>query len=771
MLNVWVWWRLSWIFPAANPLYLCAAACCLRVAAHPFSSLFARYFPLLQRTQALPVDPHRRIEFMAGLIRKEDIDEVRARTDIREIIEGYVSLKSAGIGTFKGLCPFHDERTPSFNVRPQVGSYHCFGCGESGDVYSFVMAMEHTSFVETVERLAARIGYTLHYEGGKPGDLYEAGMRRRLLDAHKIAAEFFECNLYSADAQEAQRFLGARGFDPAATRKFGVGYAPRGWDHLLKHLRSQGFTDEELKATGMFSEGNRGLYDRFRGRIIWPIRTIAGETIGFGARRLFDDDQGPKYLNTPETQLYKKSQVLYGIDLAKREMTKKKQVVIVEGYTDVMAAHLAGITTAVATCGTAFGPGHIKMVRRMITDDGSGGEIIFTFDGDAAGQKAAMAAFQEDQRFVAQTFVAVAENGMDPCDLRLHKGDAAVRSLIASRRPLFEFAIDSTLAKYDLATLEGRVLAMRAIAPIIAGIKDRDLRPAYMRKVSGQLGLELDEIQRAVAYAQNHPKLSRSQQAEAPAAAPRYERLNEGPQGVPGTPGYTGAPGYAGAPGYTGAQGAVHADAPYDPAYDAPPPEDYAAPSAYAGQNAAAHPPSSIQPAAPQPEATAPAVEEFLTPDPTDPVARLEKAALEIALQHPELISVEQWRTLATVQFRYRTHREVAAGIIHAATVMAPTPGIEWINCVRSGAVEGVHPAIAELAVSPLPVSSAERLPDFVTGALNALFEQQIARQKSDLMMRLEQLSANPDDEEFEAVQRQLLELEMRRRQLSAQRG
>ena len=708
---------------------------------------------------------------MAGLIRKEDIDEVRARTDIREIIEGYVSLKSAGIGTFKGLCPFHDERTPSFNVRPQVGSYHCFGCGESGDVYSFVMAMEHTSFVETVERLAARIGYTLHYEGGKPGDRYEAGMRRRLLDAHKMAAEFFERNLYSPDAQEAQRFLGARGFDPAATRKFGVGYALRGWDHLLKHLRSQGFTDEELKATGMFSEGNRGLYDRFRGRIIWPIRTIAGETIGFGARRLFDDDQGPKYLNTPETQLYKKSQVLYGIDLAKRDMTKTKQVVIVEGYTDVMAAHLAGITTAVATCGTAFGPGHIKMVRRMITDDGSGGEIIFTFDGDAAGQKAAMAAFQEDQRFVAQTFVAVAENGMDPCDLRLHKGDAAVRSLIASRRPLFEFAIDSTLAKYDLATLEGRVLAMRAIAPIIAGIKDRDLRPAYMRKVSGQLGLELDEIQRAVAYAQNHPKLSRSQQAEATAAAPRYERLNEGPQGVPGTPGYAGAQGYAGTPGYTGVQGTVHADAPYDPAYDAPPPEDHAAPSAYAGQNAAAHPPSSIQPAAPQPEATAPAVEEFLTPDPRDPVARIEKAALEIALQHPELISVEQWRNLATVQFRYRTHREVAAGIIHAATVMAPTPGIEWINCVRSGAVEGVHPAIAELAVSPLPVSSAERLPGFVTGALNALFEQQIARQKSDLMMRLEQLSANPDDEEFEAVQRQLLELEMRRRQLAVQRG
>ncbi len=218
--------------------------------------------------------------------------------------------------------------------------------------------------------------------------------------------------------------------------------------------------------------------------------------------------------------------MLYGIDLAKREMTKTKQVVIVEGYTDVMAAHLAGIKTAVATCGTAFGAGHIKVVRRMITDDGSGGEIIFTFDGDAAGQKAALAAFEEDQRFVAQTYVAVAQEGMDPCDLRLHRGDAAVRSLIASRRPLFEFVIDTTLKRFDLTTLEGRVLAMRAIAPIIAGIRDRDLRPAYMRKVSGQLGMELEEIQRAVAYAQRHPQQKKRYEPVAQQSqTPRYEQV------------------------------------------------------------------------------------------------------------------------------------------------------------------------------------------------------------------------------------------------------
>ncbi|WP_279797775.1 DNA primase [Rothia dentocariosa] len=671
---------------------------------------------------------------MAGLIRKEDIDEVRARTDIREIVEGYVTLKGAGIGAYKGLCPFHDERTPSFNVRPQMGTYHCFGCGESGDVYSFVMAMEHTGFTETVERLAARIGYTLHYEGGNPRDRYEAGLRRRLLDAHKIAAEFFERNLYSASAAEAQRFLGARGFDPAATKTFGVGYAPRGWDNLLKHLRTQGFTDEELRATGMFSEGNRGLYDRFRGRIIWPIRTVAGETIGFGARRLFDDDQGPKYLNTPETPLYKKSQVLYGIDLAKREMTKTKQVVIVEGYTDVMAAHLAGIKTAVATCGTAFGAGHIKVVRRMITDDGSGGEIIFTFDGDAAGQKAALAAFEEDQRFVAQTYVAVAQEGMDPCDLRLHRGDAAVRSLIASRRPLFEFVIDTTLKRFDLTTLEGRVLAMRAIAPIIAGIRDRDLRPAYMRKVSGQLGMELEEIQRAVAYAQRHPQQKK-----------RYEPVAQQSQ----TPRYEQVPGY-------GQQV----------------PQNYSAQpwNASAG-NPAPQPEGSANPGNTMPDthsdtsvANTAGGEPILAPD---PVARLEKAALEIALQHPHLMSVSQWQEFARVEFRYRMHREISRGIIHAASTVAPAAGVEWLNVVRSGTIAEVHPAIAELSVAALPIAHEEHLPRFIEGTLNSLFIHQITRQKSDLMMRLEQLSSASDGEEYAHVQRELLELEMRRRTLT----
>ena len=439
---------------------------------------------------------------MAGLIKREDIDEVRARTDIKEVVDGYVTLRSAGVGSYKGLCPFHDERSPSFHVRPQVGTYHCFGCGESGDVISFVQKMDHATFSETVERLAARIGYELRYEDGGHGpNKQEVGRRQRLLDAHKLAEEFFREQLASTEAQTGRQFLTERGFDEDASAQFGVGYAPKGWDGLLKHLRNKGFRDDELKLTGMFSEGNRGIYDRFRARLIWPIRDLTGATIGFGARKLFEDDQGPKYLNTPETQLYKKSQVLYGVDLAKREITKNRQIIVVEGYTDVMACHLSGVGTAVATCGTAFGADHIKIARRLLQDDGTGGEVVFTFDGDAAGQKAALRAFEEDQRFIAQTYVAVEPSGADPCELRQHRGPEAVKELIAAKRPLFEFAIRVGLKRFDLNTVEGRVQALRASAPIIAGIRDSAMRPAYARELAGWLGMDMDEVHRAVGAA------------------------------------------------------------------------------------------------------------------------------------------------------------------------------------------------------------------------------------------------------------------------------
>jgi len=431
-------------------------------------------------------------------IRQADVDEVKARTNIADIVGERVALKSAGVGSLKGLCPFHDEKSPSFHVRPQVGYYHCFGCGESGDVYSFLREMDHVSFTEAVERLAGRLGYALHYEDG--GSAPETSGRSRLYAANTAAAEYFRGQLLTADAEAGRRFLGERGFDAGAAAHFGVGFAPRGWDKMLKALTAQGFTREELSAAGLVSTGQRGVYDRFRGRLVWPIRDVSGQTIGFGARKLFDDDQGPKYLNTPETPIYKKAQVLYGLDLAKKDIARgdPRRVVVVEGYTDVMACHLAGLTTAIATCGTAFGTEHIKVLRRVMGDDNASGEVVFTFDGDEAGQKAALRAFTEDDRFNAQTFVAVAPDGLDPCDLRLQRGDAAVRSLMETKQPMFEFAIDRKLSGFDLSTVEGRVGALRAAAPIVAEIRDRLLRPGYERVLARRLGMDPTEVRNEV---------------------------------------------------------------------------------------------------------------------------------------------------------------------------------------------------------------------------------------------------------------------------------
>lgn len=429
-------------------------------------------------------------------IRQSDVDEVKARVNIADIVGERVALKSAGVGSMKGLCPFHDERSPSFHVRPQVGYYHCFGCGESGDVYSFLRAMDHVSFTEAVERMAARVGYTLHYEDGGPAP--ETTGRSRLYAANAAAAEYFRAQLMTPEADTGRRFLGDRGFDAGAAAHFGVGYAPKGWSHLMDHLLAQKFTRDELLQAGLVSQGQRGVYDRFRGRLVWPIRDITGQVIGFGARKLYEDDQGPKYLNTPETPIYKKAQVLYGLDLAKRDISRSHRVVVVEGYTDVMACHLAGITTAIASCGTAFGSDHITVLRRVMGDDSSAGEVVFTFDPDAAGQKAALRAFADEKRFAAQTYVAVAPEGLDPCDLRLQRGDGAVRALMENKAPMFEFVIDQRLRDFDLSSVEGRAGALRAAAPIVADIRDPALRPGYVRVLARRLGLDMPEVQSAV---------------------------------------------------------------------------------------------------------------------------------------------------------------------------------------------------------------------------------------------------------------------------------
>lgn len=428
---------------------------------------------------------------MAGRIPERDIAAIRERTRIEDIVGDYVSLKRAGGDSMKGLCPFHDEKSPSFHVRPNHGHFHCFGCGEGGDAYSFLQKIEHISFVEAVEQLADRLNYSITYEGGGPSVQRDRGTRARLIAANAAAQEFYAERLREPDAQTARDYLTERNFDGQAALTYGCGYAPDGWDTLTKHLLGRGFEAKEIIDAGLATPGKRGTpIDRFRRRLVWPIRSQSGDVIGFGARKLFDDDTMPgKYINTPETMLYKKSQVLFGLDLARKDIAKSHQAVIVEGYTDVMAMHLAGVKTAVASCGTAFGEDHLAMLRRLMMDDSYfRGEVIYTFDGDAAGQAAAMKAFEGDQKIAGQTFVAVAPDGMDPCELRQKSGDGAVRDLVARRTPMFAFVVKSLLSEHDLDTPEGRVEALKRTVPVVARIKDASLRDEYARQLAGWTG-------------------------------------------------------------------------------------------------------------------------------------------------------------------------------------------------------------------------------------------------------------------------------------------
>jgi len=461
---------------------------------------------------------------MAGRIKDEDIQLVRERAHIDEIVEQYVSLKNAGGGARKGLCPFHDEKSPSFNVRPAQGFYHCFGCGASGDVYKFLMEIEGLTFVEAVERLAAKIGITLRYEeGANTGPRRDPQQRPRLLEAHREAGAFYASALVtSTDAEVGRQFVKDRGFDQAAAEIFGMGFAPRGGQALVAHLRGKGFTEDELLVGGLASRGSRGLYDRFRGRLLWPIREMTGEIIGFGARRMFEDDKvEAKYLNTSETPIYKKSQVLYGLDLARRAISSSSQAVIVEGYTDVMACHQAGVLTAVATCGTAFGEDHARVMRRLMLDhDAFHGEVIFTFDGDEAGQRAALKTFTGDQQFVAQTYVAVEPRGMDPCDLRLADGDAAVRELVASRIPLYRFVLDNMLSKYDLDRGDQRVDAVREAVTLASAIRDKSKVDELIREIAGRVGVDVDQVRSEHRKRAAAPKVTPQTRPGVPASVP-----------------------------------------------------------------------------------------------------------------------------------------------------------------------------------------------------------------------------------------------------------
>ena len=648
---------------------------------------------------------------MPGRIRADVVAAVKERTSLEDVVREHVTLRTGGVGSLKGLCPFHDEKSPSFNVRPQLGVWHCFGCGEGGDVISFVQKVDHLTFADAVERLADRAGVPVEYEegGGRPRE--EVGRRTRLLEAGRVAEQFYAEQLASApEAVKGRQFLAERGFDRAAAQRFGVGYAPRSGEALTRHLRARGFTDEELVLVGLSGRGQRGAYDRFRGRLVWPIRDITGDCVGFGARRLYDDDRiEAKYLNTSETPLFKKSQVLYGLDLAKKAVSTSRQAVVVEGYTDVMACHLAGVETAVATCGTAFGTDHIKVVRRIMGDSSStqaaseylvhesnvAGQIVFTFDGDAAGRRAALRAFAEDQRFVSQTYVAVEPNGLDPCDLRVQRGDEAVRDLVARRVPLFDFAIKSTIQRFDLDTAEGRVQALRSAAPVVAQIKDRSLRPEYARRLAGLVGIDVEEARRAVAAA------ARAGEQGGAAGDRRGGRPQPGPPGV-----------------VDGAE------------------------------------PVAVPPRMPR-------------PDLRDPTVAAERQLLQCVLQAPHVLEPHEFDALGDDAFTAPAHRAVHQAVRSAGGLAGAdqNPG-GWLEAVSAAVPDEVRPYVTDLAVAPLPVVDDQDLTRLGTSLQVGIAERDLVRREAEVHSRMQRLDAVGDAVGYMAALREAQVLVERRRAL-----
>jgi DNA primase len=629
---------------------------------------------------------------MPGRIRQEDIAAVRERSPIADVVGEYLQLRPAGGGSLKGLCPFHDEKTPSFNVTPGKELYYCFSCTAGGDVIKFVQEIEHLTFAEAIERLAARAGVELRYEQGGYVPGQETSQRRRLIDAHRAAVDFYSERIRGDSAAAARAFLAERGFELSDAERFGVGYSPAAWDELTRHLRGRGFTDEELLKAGLARQGRRGLIDMFRGRLMWPVRDLTGETIAFGARKLDPDDDGPKYLNTPETALFKKGHVLYGADLAKREIAHRRQAVIVEGYTDVMACHLSGVPTAVATCGTSFGEDHVKVLRRLIMDtNGSDGEVIFTFDGDAAGQRAALRAFSLEEKFVTQTFVAVQPDGLDPCDLRLKHGEGAVRDLIARRVPLFEFAIKSALAKHDLDTTEGQLAALDEAAPIVGRIKDPGRRARYAVNLDRWLGL-MDE-RFVLARVRQHAAGGRGagRDGRDRSVDPSTARDADGQRGADGQQGR-----------------------PYDR---------------------------------------------------SDPVLRVEREALKLAVQWPALCGPE-FDALSAAAFTVPVHGAVAGLIAARGGVVSAGRARDWVAALLEAAPDDrARSFVTELAVERLQVAGEpdEKYADMVLATVGELAAR---REIAGIKAKLQRTNPEDDQPAYNKMFGDLVALEQRRKWL-----
>ena len=422
---------------------------------------------------------------MAGRIRDEDVAAVNERTDIVKLVSGYLTLKKAGHDRFVGLCPFHTEKTPSFGVSPSKGLYHCFGCGKGGDAIGFLRDVEHLEFAEAVERLAKEAGVALRYEGDTPAERRVASKRQALVRANEAAFELYHRTLLEAkEGEEARRYLETRGIDREVAAEFEIGYAPAYPDFLLRRLVKSLSAELLVEAGLAFKDQEGNVRDRFRRRITFPVHDLSGKAVGIGARILPGGrEDGPKYLNSPETPVYRKAEVLYNLQRAKASATRSGEVFLVEGYTDVIAMVRAGVTNTVATCGTALGEGHFRLASRFAQ------RMVLAFDSDDAGARAAERAFEFVERFPVQPVVLILPEGLDPADFVDQHGGETLRELAAGAVPLVEYMVRRTVGRHDLSTIEGQSAAVAAAVPLLEQLGDPVRQSEYAHLLAELAGV------------------------------------------------------------------------------------------------------------------------------------------------------------------------------------------------------------------------------------------------------------------------------------------
>jgi DNA primase len=432
-------------------------------------------------------------------IRQEDVEAVKERTDIVQLVGQYLTLKKSGHDSLTGLCPFHQEKTGSFSVSPAKQVFYCFGCGKGGDAITFLRELEHLSYVEAIERLASTAGVSLRYEGDSAAERRAAERRKSLYRANEQAASMFSTMLVSGkEATDARAYVAERGISPESIETFEIGYAPGYSDFLLRRLSgARDLSAEILLEAGLASRGEDGtVRDRFRGRLTFPIQDLQGRHIGFGARVLPSDARAgeqAKYLNTAETPIYRKHEVLYNMHRARQAVAKTGDVYVVEGYTDVIGLAQAGITNVVATCGTALGERHFEQLSRFAD------RAILSFDSDEAGARAAERAFGFQERYPITAVVLIMPDGLDPADFVAKHGADAVAAAASSARPLVEYMVRRTVERHDLGTIEGRSAAVADALPILERLNDPIRRSEYEGLLADLAGVSHASVAQSLA--------------------------------------------------------------------------------------------------------------------------------------------------------------------------------------------------------------------------------------------------------------------------------